>query len=93
MIVWPDKDPGDTLEFGMDFSDVFDSDENVLSVAWVFPTGISNAGEKISGQICTVTISGGSLDTTYTVTAQVTTDKGAPAHIWERDARLRVKNL
>lgn len=92
-LAWPDKDPGDRREFGVSGANAFDSTETVASVVWTVPSGLTLESQAQTGQVATVTLSGGTAGTTYTVTAAITTTKGTPAQIWERDVRLRVVNI
>jgi len=89
-LVWPDKDPGDKRTFSVSGEDVWDSGETVASAVWTIPDGITKVGQNESGQEAFLTLQGGTDATTYTFTVAITTSTGS---IWERDVKLRVRNL
>jgi hypothetical protein len=90
---FPDKDPGDRLDYTVDWSEIFDTAEVVFSQTWTVPSGLTKDSDTFSGQLSVATISGGTVDTDYTLTLSVTTDTGSPARIYERDFKLKVRNL
>lgn len=94
---FPDKDPGDRLDYTVDFTKVFETGESIASSTWtISPTGtghLVNEAESDTAVKSTITLSGGQNGTTYTLTLSVTTNKGTPVRIFERDFRLRVRNL
>ena len=92
---FPDKDPGDRLDYGADFQDVLDSAEQIVARTWTIPGGLVNHSDSIAadGKSTSVIISGGIANTVYTLTISVTTDVGTPARIWERDLKLKVRNI
>lgn len=94
---WPDKDPGSRLPFSLDFREVFDEDERILSVTWtispITSPALVRAGQFKTDQRATIVLEGGKDGTVYTITASVMSDKGSPNYIWELDTRLKVRNI
>ena len=92
---FPDKDPGDRLDYTADFQDVLVGVEKITARTWTVPTGLVNEGSVIAadGKSTSIILSGGTVDTVYTLTVSVTTDVGSPARIYERDFKIKVKNL
>lgn len=95
---WPDKDPGDRLDFTADFSQIFDAGELVASATWAVtgnPTLPTMDATSFSGAKATVVVSGGVAGQTYTFTVTATSNVtvGGFARIYQRDIKLRVRNL
>jgi hypothetical protein len=95
-----DKDPGDRLDWNLDFTNLLEAAEIITSVSWTIPTGLTNENTEIvanaagtAGKVARVWLSGGTTATTYTLTAAATTDTGSPVRIIERDAILVVRNI
>jgi hypothetical protein len=86
------KDPGDTLDYSVAWT--LETGENIASSAWAV-TGLDDAltigtggyAPTISTDTATVWLSGGTVDTAYTVTNTITTNS-SPARIRERSFRI-----
>lgn len=91
----PDKDPGDTADFPIDFGPLLASAEEIASVVWTVPVGLTNVLEEIdgTGKFAILWLSGGTAGVCYRITAAVTTDASPTARIFERDFVLKVTEL
>jgi hypothetical protein len=93
---WPDKDPGDVLDYDADFSDALPSGDDIATVVWVISPVTSSPLKKDSQthddptQTATIWLSGGLVDTDYTVNVTLTTVAG---RVIERDIGLNCRNL
>lgn len=92
---FPDKDPGDTVDFPVDFTNVLESAEQIASVVWTVPAGLTSVLEEIdgTGKFAIIWLSGGTEGTCYRLTAAVTTDATPQVRIFERDFKLQVRAL
>jgi hypothetical protein len=100
---WPDKDPGDTLDYDVDLSQAdLPAGETIATVDWSIdpPGGTSPLTEEAkshddSAMTATIWLSGGDVGTDYTLTMIVTlTTNSAPvAPVIERDIGLNCRNL
>jgi len=91
---FPNKDPGDRLIYGLDFTEAFDTDEAVSANSWaVSPSGLIIEATPFSSKVAQVELSGGTAGTVYTLVATVTTNKGSPPQIWQRNVKIRVKEI
>lgn len=86
--IWK-KDPDSTLSSGIWWQDVIERGDTLSSVSWTVPTGLTKVSEGINasalidngvtypiGQVAVVRLSGGVVDTDYTITCRVTTAAG-----------------
>jgi hypothetical protein len=96
---WPDKDPGDTLDYDADFSQALPAGDNIDSVVWTIdPPGGTSPLTKVTQThddptlTATIWLSGGDDGVDYTLTCTVTTDS-SPPRVFERDIGLNVRNL
>jgi hypothetical protein len=100
---WDDKDPSDVLDYDADFSDAnLPTGETIDSVDWsispttVPPLTIEAQTHDDPTETATVWLSGGLVDTDYTITCKLTMTQsgGAPViPVMERDIGLNVRNL
>jgi hypothetical protein len=100
---WDDKDPADVLDYDADFAQAnLPAGEGISSVDWsISPTTVPAL--EIAAQThddptmtATVWLSGGVVDTDYTITCKLTltTTGGSPVPpVIERDIGLNVRNL
>lgn len=90
---WPDKDPADTLDYGLDLTDFLGLTtpaDTIASVAWTVPAGLTAGAQYHSAGIATTWLSGGTAGADYTITATVTTAGG---RVLERSAAIYVRDL
>lgn len=87
-----EKQPGETLDYDVDFSDWFvgRSSAPVSFTVTVDDPGITVAGQSLSGFVVKVVLSGGVDGKTYKVTVRLTTSDPVPL-VKEADFTVRVK--
>jgi len=97
---FPKKDPGDRLDYTLDFTNLLETAELFASLNSVViaPTTVPALVVEASGlsldfKKVTVVLSGGLAGTTYSVTVNATTDTGSPARIFERTCLVPVKDV
>jgi len=76
---WPDKDPGEQLDYRIDWKDrllVNRVTDSIASSTWTGTSGITIASNNFSGTFTTVWLAGGTIGTTYTVTNTIVTTGG-----------------
>lgn len=77
MIKWPNKDPSDIIDHGIDWTEHLPADDTIATVAWsVEPAGLTPGAQALVGNVASVWLSGGTAGTTYRVTCRVTTTGG-----------------
>lgn len=90
---WPDKDPADVLDYTLDlrpFLEAVTPEDDIFSVTWIVPAGLTLNSQTQGVGLATVWLSGGTAGTDYTVTARVVTDAGRTI---ERNVNLYVREL
>lgn len=90
---WPDKDPADVLDYGLDlaeFLSLTSPADTIASVAWTVPAGLTAGVQSHANGIATTWLSGGTAGTDYTITATITTTGGRTI---ERSAAIYVRDL
>lgn len=83
------KDPGATLDYSFDWTDWLGASETITATSWTVPAGLTKVSESNSSYVSTCRISGGTLNTSYTVTCQITTNEG---EIDQRSLQLVVQD-
>lgn len=93
---WPDKDPADVLDYGLDWSNQLSlakPDDTISSVTWTVPAGLTSGAQSVVGSVAVIWLSGGTAGangTDYTITCRIVT---AGARTLERSVNLQVKEL
>ena len=90
---WPDKDPADVLDYGMDWSDqlaLTSPADAISSAIWTVPAGLAAGAQFVVGGVATSFLSGGTAGTDYTITCRIVTAGGRTL---ERSVKLLVKEL
>ena len=72
---WDPKDPDEILDYAIDWTGRLGSD-TIATSSWTVPDGITQVSASISGAICTIWLSGGTLDQSYSILNRITTDGG-----------------
>lgn len=92
MTVVDPKDPGETKDYYIDWTDLLATGETISSDTWVVPTGLTEAAALTgtSGNVSYVGLSGGTAGTTYTLTCTMVTSAG---RTFERSIRVPVEQL
>jgi len=90
---WPDKDPAETLDFYMDWTDQLDlttPSDTISAAVWTVPAGLTAGAQYHADGKATTWLSGGTAGTDYTLTCRITTAAG---RVIERNVRLYVREL
>lgn len=72
---WPNKDPDDILDYGVDWSARLSGDTLAAS-DWIVPDGITEDSASFSASSATIWLSGGTAGQSYAITNRVTTAAG-----------------
>lgn len=90
LLPWPDKDPDETVLYGIDFVDRLDAGVTLAGVSWaVSPSGLTKSAEVTDGATkAFVKLAGGALGDAYEATATVTTSDGQTL---QQTATLRIR--
>lgn len=71
------KDPDAKLNYGFDWAtEGWLGSDTIASATWTVPTGLTKVSETNTTTTATVVLSGGTVDTDYTVTCRITTAAG-----------------
>lgn len=82
------KDPGDRLDYQVDFEAWLDGD-TISSVSWTVPDSITNFNTSNDTTTATIWLTGGTHGQDYTITCQVTTVGG---RIKQQSFVVKVRN-
>jgi hypothetical protein len=74
-VQWDDKDPTDVDDFTLGFARELGA-ETIATTAWTATAGITIGATSNTTTAATVRLSGGTAQTTYTLTCTVTTSGG-----------------
>lgn len=90
LLIWPDKDPDETVLYGIDFAARLDAGVTLAGVTWaVSPSGLTKSAEVTDGASkAFVKLAGGALGDAYEATATVTTSDGQTL---QQTATLRIR--
>ena len=83
------KGDDESLEYGIDWTEVLPTGIGIDTSVWTIPTGLTGANEAQSSTGTTIIISGGTIGETYQVTNVITTDE-LPPETLERTLRIKV---
>ncbi len=72
---WPDKRPGEVLDYTIKWSARLDEGETISVSQWLLPDGLVKTDETVSGAITTVWLNGGAQGATYLVVNKIKTNK------------------
>lgn len=100
---WPPKDPGETLDYSIDWSGALYEGDTVITAFWyievdgtrtLFPVGntsngLVNSGVSNTTEVTTIVLSGGILNTQYKITC-VMVDSGGREQA--RTIKLKIRN-
>lgn len=82
------KDPGDRVDYQIDYSDWLDGD-TISASAWTVPDGITNYSSSNDTTTATIWLSSGTHGQDYTLTNQITTAGG---RIKQQSFVVKVRN-
>lgn len=86
-LAWPDKDPDEVLDYNIDWSDRLVSD-TILTSTWVVPAGITEDSTENTTTTTTIWLSGGTLNTKYSLVNRITTAGG---RTMDQTVTIRIK--
>lgn len=96
---FPVKDPGDRLDYTLDFTELLDATEQIstqmasIEPVTATPLVLEFSTILVGGKKVAFMVSGGEPCTTYTVTVRATTDQGGPpTRIFERSCHIPVED-
>ena len=89
---WDPKDPDETLDYTIDWSDRMAAGDTISTCVWTVPAGLTKTTQSISNAEpvwrTTAWLSGGTIGTTYEVLAHITTAAG---RIMDQTVKLKIK--
>lgn len=88
----PPKDPNSVIAYGFDWTSWLDTtnSETISTSSWVSESGLSVSAENVTGNICSATLSGGTVGYTYILTNRITTSFGRTE---DRSMYIQIKEL
>lgn len=69
------KDPGEELDYPVDWSNRLETGEAITASTWTVPTGITELSKSFTGTIATIWLSGGTHGVAYRVTNKIETSQ------------------
>lgn len=87
LLVWPDKDPTDVLDYSINWSGRLSGD-TILTSSFDVPAGLTKDAETNTNETSTLWLSGGTAGISYTITCTVTTAAG---RTWQESVRIVVR--
>jgi len=76
MLYWPDKDPGDNLDYSLNWAARLSAGETITTSIWSAPAGITLSSGGNTSSMTTCWIGGGLAGQTYVVVNTITTNAG-----------------
>lgn len=77
MANWPSKRAAEVLDYSVDWSAVLAEDGDTITTAtWIVPVGLTKGDEQLESGVMTVMLSGGTAQTTYSITSRIATAGG-----------------
>lgn len=83
MLKWPNKDPDEVLDYGLDWlgtaakpGRLFGSGDTIVASTWDVPSGITKDSDLFSGSATTIWLSAGTDKTRYVLTNHIITAGG-----------------
>jgi hypothetical protein len=86
---WPSKDPDETLDYVIDWSERLPAGDLIAQSSWSLPTGLSSDRDEFEGQQSVVWLNGGTEGQTYSLTNTVETVQG---RVLQQTVRIRIKS-
>jgi hypothetical protein len=76
MLSWPIKAPGEVLDYAIDWTDKLVPGDTIKTSTWVVPHGLTKVKDSVSGDVCTIWLSGGKMNNRFTIINRVETVVG-----------------
>jgi hypothetical protein len=86
---WPSKDPDETLDYAIDWSDRLPIEDLIAQSIWTVPAGLTETRSEFAGQQSVVWLSGGSESQSCSLTNTITTAQG---RVLQQTVRIRIKS-
>lgn len=86
---WPSKDPNEVLDFGLDWTAAFNSEEVIVASLWEVPPGLIVLQEGFDSRAAVIWLAGGADATVYVLVNRVTTSQG---RTYDQSVRLKAKS-
>lgn len=86
--MFPDKDPGETLDYAVDWSRWLPGGDAIHQSQWIIPQDLTPVAQVNTATVATLWISGGVEGSRYTLTNIITTTGG---RIAERSVTIRIR--
>ncbi len=89
----PTKNPGDRVDYPINWTNLLASGEAIASLdtVTITPVGLTLEGQTVVSPRTTIVLSGGTEFVTYLIKLNVTTDQGSPVRQFERHFCLCVR--
>jgi len=84
------KEAGEAIRVQIDWRDRLQPGEGITACTYTFPAGITEGVSDILKQHTEVMVSGGTINTTYTIEAEITTDFGTRDQTLKRSFKVMV---
>ena len=84
------KDPDEVKDYGVNWADRLDEGDTIATSVWVVPTGITQNSASNTATTTTIWLSGGTLNTTYSLVNRITTAGGRTL---DQTCKLKCKTL
>ena len=76
MLIWPDKDPDDVQDYGIEWASELSDGDAIATSEWIAPADIQTSRDSIDGTLVKVWLSGGVDRHAYRITNRITTTAG-----------------
>jgi hypothetical protein len=86
MLTWPTKSPGEVLDYAVDWSVPLAGD-TIQTSTWIVPASITKTKDGQAGNVCTIWLSGGSMNDRILIINRVATVGGRTI---EQHVKLRI---
>lgn len=73
---YDEKDPDSLLDYSISWDTWLQANESIITHVWTVPTGITKTQQTDGARLSTVWLSGGSINTNYTINLHITTNLG-----------------
>jgi len=88
MLSWPNKDPDEYLDYGLDWSARLGTDK-IIGSLWDTPPELTTDKNEFTDTNTVIWLSGGTTGATYTLTNHITTQGG---RLMDQSAKLVIKD-
>jgi hypothetical protein len=86
---WPSKDPDETLDYVIDWSERLPADDYIMQSTWAVPVGLLEDRSEFEAQQSVIWLSLGAENQAYSLTNTVITAQG---RVLQQTVRIRIKS-